>query len=1162
MELNLETLEQYKESFLKWYPDGKGFNHPDYLASERNYKIELVDAFKADAARFFPVLPRSDAGLIELADTLISLFTRPLESNSKKAQNLVGWRYWEFARILDDKGKVEFARAVGALLDESSPISERVVDFQKDIEALATAADKNAGLAMQRSVTSFFLFLFDPSEYVFVKTREYSRSMEDLIGSHCLGKDDEYQKVLEFTNAVKAALESDGWAPKDLVDVQSFLWVHQAVVAEGANDSGDPASSRIIPFWVLRVDPDLVGDDQQQSFSFDLRDHEGHRQWYETQVAPQLTTQTRLILLAKGTSTDICGEASIDDVEVDGDEFRLDLTDVEPKDVSVKARTNYQHLVPGLFTRSRMQQMGAQHGAANVCREYLDSEKPAFLLTWNPVQQGHGGSGGDKGTLGFSTGDRVKWACHSSDVKPGDPVYMIRLGTGESRGLIAKARACSETFMAPHWHIDKDHDLRYVMIEFEEVRDDPESIGIPIAELNASFPEQQWSPQSSGISIKENYRAGVHALWSQRTDRMSLRALFEEYKRLDPRKDWIRKYREVTDMVRVAAAEGIVTDEVLARIWSAMKNGIANAGQGVISEAVYQDNMEGLRELTLKIFARPDKATFDEVCDEFKQWKDAGRIQWVPWLLTRRAFAAVQPVGLSTIVKVADLRDLKDKLVKFYGMPSSATDDWFELSHEIQQFMLKEGIDDSDMAYFNTFPWYVLKKDEESTEYTVDEPRSEYRTMSKNLILYGPPGTGKTYALKRDYFPDYTDDAEETSRDDWMDATIGKLTWYEVIAAALHDMGGGPEKVAEIAKHGFILSKMRVQNRKTSPNATIWGTLQEHTVLECEHVNVTTRLEPAWFYKDEDSRWKLADSLEEAGSYVVEAIQKFEDGPGEQQAKTERFSFITFHQSYSYEEFVEGIRPVLDVGDASTGDVGYTLEAGAFKRICERARRDGENRYALFIDEINRGNISKIFGELITLLEEDKRSGAKNEITVMLPYSGEAFSVPANLDVIGTMNTADRSLAHIDTALRRRFEFKELMPKPSILKPRDVGGEAIDVARMLTVMNRRIEALFDREHMIGHAYFINGDSLGNIFTRKIIPLLVEYFFEDWSKVRAVLADDQEEDTDAHFILSTKVNDGLFASGSSHAKFVFSINDTALENPKAYRKIYETAVEPT
>jgi len=319
-----------------------------------------------------------------------------------------------------------------------------------------------------------------------------------------------------------------------------------------------------------------------------------------------------------------------------------------------------------------------------------------------------------------------------------------------------------------------------------------------------------------------------------------------------------------------------------------------------------------------------------------------------------------------------------------------------------------------------------------------------------------------------------------------------------------------------------------------------------------------------------------------------------------------RIEFITFHPTYSYEEFVEGYRPAEDGK--------FMLEDGIFKEICIKAahalcesagidyKPDDKNngkifevlsenkdtvqdaiknssveKYVLIIDEINRGNISKIFGELITLLEPDKRIGGRHQTLVTLPYSKEKFGVPPNLYIIGTMNTADRSIALVDIALRRRFGFVEIPPEDDrfyeILKEASKaskneiteeeakeGLNRLDISELLKAMNERITFLADREKQIGHAYFLNvfrdenGDyvkdeelwkeNLHRIWYTEIIPLLQEYFFNDYEKIKNVLGEDEK---DNRFIEKIKKDDTVkdYVSGD------VEIYDINRENKKLY-----------
>ena len=258
---------------------------------------------------------------------------------------------------------------------------------------------------------------------------------------------------------------------------------------------------------------------------------------------------------------------------------------------------------------------------------------------------------------------------------------------------------------------------------------------------------------------------------------------------------------------------------------------------------------------------------------------------------------------------------------------------------------------------------------------------------------------------------------------------------------------------------------------------------------------------------------------------------------------------------------------VNDIPDASVIRVNAqvsTPEEALYERLYEH-RSVKVKPYVFIIDEINRGNISKIFGELITLIESTKRYGADEAMETTLPYSGESFSVPNNVYILGTMNTADRSIAIMDTALRRRFEFKEMMPEIKVLDGITVssGGETLDISEMLATINERIEYLFDREHTIGHAFFTSlrtDPSLKNlamIFKTKVVPLLQEYFYEDYEKIQLVLGDNGKSDSSYKFVLDERADERKLFKGVPDLDIKekkYSIQESAFELIQSYIEI--------
>ena len=478
---------------------------------------------------------------------------------------------------------------------------------------------------------------------------------------------------------------------------------------------------------------------------------------------------------------------------------------------------------------------------------------------------------------------------------------------------------------------------------------------------------------------------------------------------------------------------------------------------------------------------------------------------------------------------------------------------------------------------------------------------------SVNTILYGPPGTGKTYKSIRyavntidtkfnqnsskvdeDYvkrFNEFKDSGQiafttfhqSYGYEEFIEGikpSLGQDTENEGSENVLYTLNDGVFKEFCLRAQEVVVDK---ELTGISPNAQIWK------------VSVSDSVKDDCF---ESNRVRINFSLGDRSKsveYFNHSIQKGDIILMTPQSRTlvTGIGIVTDEEAYEIKENtgitarnVEWLaRDIsIDIKDYSNGkqmvrNTVSRVHIVTVKDILTIIKNNSEiyknveipqkndKKYVFIIDEINRGNISKIFGELITLIEDSKRDGEKEAISITLPYSKEEFSVPNNVYILGTMNTADRSIALMDTALRRRFEFIEMMPNEELLT--DIVIDGIEVKKMLETMNRRIEALYDREHTLGHAFFMplknekkaTINQLASIFTNKIIPLLQEYFYEDYEKIMLVLGIDSQNEDDSKFI-SVKNNDGIFKNSQNiDLNPVYQINKEAFQKPDNYITIY-------
>ena len=803
-----------------------------------------------------------------------------------------------------------------------------------------------------------------------------------------------------------------------------------------------------------------------------------------------------------------------------------------------------------------------------------EERNKAWLLIWNRANfEWPDYSNSCKGTqAGEIYSD--SWSCASKKPAVGDEVYLMKVGD-EPRGIVGHGYVAKSSYERDHYdpaRAAEGKKERCIGISYDLLLDYEHEKILSASELKENAPDQHWSTQSSGIEIKDEVLPVLRKMWNE---------LSGETKKYLGDEEWWPSISEydpgiTKDKWLELLADRNVTYDVNL---SMLKMLLLQGGAATCTKLaqIYGGTASSYIGLTVAFGKRIQKKTNCPICN------DDG---------TQRMFTI--PFQGKSIVEDGDNRycwRLRDEL--------------------------REALKTMDLSNVN------INK-------MPDTPNVEY---SKNTILYGPPGTGKTYnsiiyavaictnqpveVVKKEPYRDVLEKyrtLKESGRIAF--TTFHQSYGYEEFIEGIKPvLGEETDRIGYTIENGvfkeFCNSAKQIKvsatkdiHIKTQPR--IWGMILGGTGLtklkqECFDNN---QIRLGWHeVKDEDvdgdyigddiASWnakhmvydfkntmEIGDLvLVEKNNHSIDAIGII-TGEYEYDAENELFprkrtvEWLVKGIDQDMIQFLPNGRKQLSRFSLFAFDyLGMDVITNILNEHSKHSIVEVEQEhkpYVFIIDEINRGNISKIFGELITLIEDNKRSGATEAMEAVLPYSGEMFSVPDNVYILGTMNTADRSIALMDTALRRRFEFVEMMPDPEVLKEMGVGiilcGDVeLNIAKMLEIMNTRIEYLFDREHTIGHAFFTklaenpSIETLAAIFEKRVIPLLQEYFYEDYEKIQLVLGDNAKTDNKYKFILDLPIKETDIFKGKIKVDLPdkgFRIQMSALMEIESYKQIGE------